>query len=194
MTVTLNPNANYAVGFLNSATAAIAESNPIVVNLTISGVATADQKTIGAFIALNNNFDAKNKNAAGQLVPDNQNDASGPRIVASDPQLRPATLKITSPAAGMKGTWVLTFPDKIQVWQVNADGSFTLIKSGQASAQVALPLTLNLLLNGVAASAAPKDVDLKASFTDSAKESANDDALVTVVDVDIDPHQRDREG
>jgi hypothetical protein len=183
-TVTLNVSPNYATGFLNSATVAIAESDPVV-NLTISGVATADQKTIGAFIALNNNFDARNKNAAGQLVPDNQNYVSGPRIVASDPQLRSATLKITSPVANTKGSWVLTFPDKIQVWQANANGSFTLIKSGQASAQATLPLTLNLLLSGVVASTAPKDVDLKASFTDTAKESAADDALVTVVDVNI---------
>ena len=151
-------------------------------------VDTADEKTedtIGGWLIVNHGYEEDNSDLDGDVIEDNQADANaGDRIVASDEDLRDASLNLMGEG---KGKWTLTFPDTIKVWKSGSDGKYKQVVSGEASDEVTLPQTVTLKIEGITKSQSDKDVALKAAFkgSDQNSPSGSDKVILTVVDVDI---------
>lgn len=157
------------------------------VDVRIEGLAERDKKDQGGVVAVNDNFDEGNKDSNGNPVPDNQPDATANDRIELDEtkehDLRKATLKLD--AAGVNGTWKLTFADKVKVWKVE-NGVFTKVTSGQASGQVTADQTIDLRIEGIAKSADLGDIDLKAAFTPmNANKDLTDNAKISVLQFGI---------
>ncbi|MDB5357073.1 MAG: hypothetical protein JWN24_3526 [Phycisphaerales bacterium] len=152
------------------------------IKLEVAGAPDSTKSTVGGLIAVDDGFYANNHDSSGNPVPDNQPDASaGFRIVAADLNLADASLSVG--ANGVSGTWQLSFPNKIKVWRVQPDGTFTPVTSGQASEEINQAETISLKIQGMGYSDAPRDVHLSASFTADSPGSVgtlNDAVVLTI--------------
>ena len=156
----------------------------VKVDLEFEGIAEDEEEVDGGWVAVNSGFDEGNEDFSGSPVEDYEPDAAtGHRMVADDDELATAVLLLDYPA--MTGKWKLIFPSNIKVWKDNGDGTCTELTSGAESAQVALPQTVNLRVEGIAW-APVNAVELKAAFTPTGQTVPIEDAvLLTVVAPDF---------
>jgi hypothetical protein len=136
--------------------------------LSIPGLKEGDEKTVGAMICLNNDYDEKNRNGVGILVPDNQDDAvtGGPRIIAGDDDIVSAKLSMSA-ENGEAGKWQLVFSKRFKIWQKDPrNAGFIEVISGRDYGEVKLPLEgLPLWIEGVGPSQKFRDTEIKLVFT-----------------------------
>ncbi|HEX5243848.1 MAG TPA: hypothetical protein VFW23_11350, partial [Tepidisphaeraceae bacterium] len=125
-----------------------------VADLPDASQPSPNQMDPGAFIPINDNYDA------GEDVPDDQL----PVPDADDPQLVDASLTLSG-ASGAQATWSLNFPSSIDVFQVQDDGTLMPVTSGEASGPVTLEpdgTDVSIELEGISADA---NILLQATMT-----------------------------
>ena len=152
--------------------------NLVVQNGTMAMSEDREEK-IPAYVALNDNWDAEQRNAAGEKIADNATSLTV--LNTTDPDLSNATLQIAG--KDETGQWKLSFPAGIRVWK-SQNGNWEKVTSGTASANVTLPATIPLKIEGMALG----NADVTASFqltAPSSAQSIEDTAKVAVYKINL---------
>ena len=162
------------------------------VDLSVDGVADADEETVGRHVPLNDDHDELNVDAAGRPLPDNEPDAASEdhRITETDADLVDATLHLGSGA----GSWRLEFPGEIRVWRRTATGAYESVVSGQDVAIGSGEHAVTLKIEGVGASFEAGNADLRAVLTPVNGASIHDVVRLTVAGADLDIDSDDDDG
>lgn len=160
------------------------------VDLSVSGVADADEETVGRHIALNDDHDELNTNPAGQPLPDNEADAiEGHRIDPNDADIVSAALHL----GGNDGTWWLEFPSDIRVWRSDGSGGYQQILNGEDVAITPGAQVMDLKIEGIGASFDAGGIELRAVVAPIDSPVVYDTVRLTVASTDLDADSDDND-
>ncbi|MGH7213831.1 MAG: fibronectin type III domain-containing protein [Tepidisphaeraceae bacterium] len=158
----------------------------LVIDLDILGLDDVTKLSVGRYVMVNFDHDENNHDQHGNPLDDNEPDATaGHRINVTDQDLQNGTITI---AAGVGGSLVLTFPNRVKVWDVTNPASPVEIVSGTPRTVTAGAgaTVIPLKVEGMFLSAAKNDIQIAASFTPTGGTAAQDSAKLTVAQTDID--------
>lgn len=138
---------------------------------------TLDDGQKSGGIARNDGYEEGNTSAGGNSVRDSYPDyLAGDRINPKDWAIKKASLSLHGVG---RGRWKLVFPNHIKVWR-SVQGKYRQVLSGVA-AEVTLPQTIPLLLEGIENTASSAGFKLVAALTSSkSKKSVTDAVSLTV--------------
>lgn len=142
----------------------------LVVDLIVEGISDEIEETQGGFIQWNLDRDENNTITSQEgyklYVRDFEEDQyAGSRIVKEDDELLMALLKVEP--EGIQGSWQLTFPEKVKVFEEKPDGTIVELASAKPSSIIKVStdnVVAKLYIEAVDQSELEKDITLNAIF------------------------------